>query len=186
MSQAPSKTKPNWVAVTERPAGLQPPGAHFCRRLWTDEGLFWARAVVLPLSKMPLPLFPSAADGKLEGRVKPFLLPPGFGGISPSTYCARLPSARLLLRAAHHPGACEMQEAGVFHLSCYSGEGKNRCQHPRVACAPCQGQQRGAPHPAAHPGPPLGAHLPLVFCLSFKDERGRCFLCRGPKTSAWC
>ena len=33
--------------------------------------------------------------------------------------------------------------------------GKNRCQHPRVARAPCQGQQREAPHPAAHPGLPL-------------------------------
>lgn len=72
MSQVPSKTKPNWVAVTDRPAGLRPPGAHFCRGLWTDAGLFWAPALVLPLSKMPLPLFPSAADGKLEGRLKPF------------------------------------------------------------------------------------------------------------------
>ncbi|XP_065761586.1 uncharacterized protein [Muntiacus reevesi] len=96
MSQAPSKTKPDWVAVTKRPAGLRPP------------------------------------DGKLEGRVKPFPLPPGFGGISAAVYCARPPSARRLLRAVHHPGARGMQEAGVFHLSCYPGEGKNRSQHPRV------------------------------------------------------
>ena len=185
MSQAPSKTKPNWVAVTERPAGLRPSGAHFCRGLWTDAGMFWARALVLPLSKMPLPLFPSAADGKLEGRVKPFLLPPGFGGISPPTYCARLPSARLLLRAAHHPGAREMQEAASF-ISAAAQEREEPLPAPSGGPrSVSRSAERGSP-PCRPPRPPLGAHLLLVFSLSFKDERGRRFLCGGPKTSAWC
>ena len=108
----------------ERPAGPRPPGAQFCHGLWIDAGWFWAPALVLHLSKMPLPLFPSTADVKLEGRVKPFLLPLGFGGISAPTYSARLPHAQPLLQAVHHPDAREMQEAGVFHLSHYLDKGK--------------------------------------------------------------
>ena len=144
MSQAPGKTKPNWVAVTERPAGLRPPGAYFCHGLWPEASWFWAPALVLPLSKMPLPLSPSAAEVKLEGRVKPFLLPPGFGGISVPTYSARLLSAWLLLRAVHHPDTRKMQEAGVFHLSHYLEKGKEPSQHPRVTHTQCQGHERGS------------------------------------------
>lgn len=138
------QTRPTWAAVTDRPAGLRPPAAHFCHGLWPDASWFWAPALVLPLSKMPLPLSPSAADVKLEGRVKPFLLPPGFGGISAPTYSARLPSARLLLQAVHHPDTREMQEAGVFHLSHYLEKGKEPCQHPQVTHTQCQGHERGS------------------------------------------
>lgn len=65
-----------------------------------------------------------------------------------------------------------MQEAGVFHLSCCSGEGKNRSQHPRVARAPCQGQQREAPHPAAHPCPFAPTCRSFSVCPSRMREAG--------------